>query len=115
MIDVYGIRNCDTIRKTLNWLTEQDIPHHFHDYRKDGLSERLIDSFMSRFSTDELINRRGTTWRKLPESVRDNLTPATARSLMLANPSVIRRPILSDGNSWLIGFDPDAISRTLNP
>ncbi len=113
MIHVYGIRNCDTIRKTLNWLTENHLTYRFHDYRKEGLSEPLLGKFLARYSVDDLINRRGTTWRQLPESVRKDLTEESARALMLEKPSLIRRPILTDGNSWLLGFDPQAIARTL--
>ena len=114
MITVYGIRNCDTIKKTLNWLSQNDYPHQLHDYRKDGISEQLVSEFMKQFSLDELINRRGTTWRKLPEASRQDLTDPAALSLMVENPSLIKRPIIADGKHWLLGFDPEVLSRTLN-
>jgi len=113
MIYVYGIGNCDTIRKTLTWLVTQEIPYRFHDYRKQGIDRALLVDFMTRFTLDELINKRGTTWRKLPEQSRLNLSPETALQLMLENPAIIRRPILTDGSHWLIGFDPQAVLQTL--
>lgn len=113
MITIYGIGNCDTIKKTRAWLKDTGIPHGFHDYRKDGITETLVESFLARFTLDELINRRGTTWRKLPVTVRESLTPESAITLMRENPALIKRPILTDGDHWLIGFDPHAIQQTL--
>lgn len=113
MITIYGISNCDTIKKTRSFLQDTDIPYDFHDFRKDGITETLVETFMARFSLEKLINRRGTTWRKLPEPVREALTPESAVTLMLENPALIKRPILTDGNHWLIGFDPQAIQQTL--
>ncbi|MEZ5492205.1 MAG: ArsC family reductase [Gammaproteobacteria bacterium] len=113
MITIYGISNCDTIKKTRAWLKDAGVPHDFHDYRKDGITESLVETFLARFTLEELINRRGTTWRKLPETVREALTPESAVTVMLENPALIRRPILTDGNHWLLGFDPQAIQQTL--
>ena len=113
MITVYGIRNCDTIKKTLAWLSSANLEHQLHDYRKQGISEALIEQLIQQFTLDQLINRRGTTWRKLPEASRQDLTESSAGKLMLENPALIKRPILSDGKHWLIGFDPQAITETL--
>ena len=112
MLIVYGIRNCDTIKKTLNWLTAEDYEHRLHDYRKQGIPDTLIEQLIEQFSIEQLINRRGTTWRKLPESQKHNLTRSSVGKLMQANPSLIKRPIISDGKHWLIGFDPQAITNT---
>jgi len=113
MITVYGIRNCDTIKKTLTWLTSQGLEHQLHDYRKQGISDALIDQLLQQFTLEQLINRRGTTWRKLPEPNKQNLSESSARALMHEYPALIKRPILCDGKQWLVGFDPQIIEQTL--
>jgi arsenate reductase len=115
MITVYGIRNCDTIKKTLKWLEAKGLEYQLHDYRKEGISNSLVEQLLHQFTLDQLINRRGTTWRKLSESSKQGLTPATAGKLMQENPSLIKRPILCDGRQWLIGFDPQFMAEKLNP
>lgn len=112
MITVYGIRNCDTIKKTLAWLSTEGLDHQLHDYRKQGISESLIALLLEQFPLEQLINKRGTTWRKLPESSKQGLTKSSARQLMQDNPALIKRPILSDGKHWLVGFNPQSISET---
>ena len=113
MITVYGIRNCDTIKKTLTWLSEAGYRHQLHDYRKEGLSEQLVDELLDQFTVEQLINRRGTTWRQLPEASKQNLTRKSAKTLMKENPALIKRPVICDGSVWLIGFDPEAIRQRL--
>ena len=113
MITVYGIRNCDTVKKTLAWLNEQGLEHQLHDYRKQGLSDDLIDQLVQQFTLEQLVNRRGTTWRKLDESVKQDLTESSARLLMQENPALIKRPILTDGQHWLIGFDTKSMAEKL--
>jgi arsenate reductase len=82
MITVYGINNCDTIKKTLNWLKENQLDFEFHDYRKHGISHALINELLDQFDLMTVINRRGSTWRKLPDSTKDNLDRELAASLM---------------------------------
>jgi Spx/MgsR family transcriptional regulator len=113
MITVYGIRNCDTIKKTLKWLEAEGLEYQLHDYRKDGLSDSLVNQLLNQFSLEQLINRRGTTWRNLPESSKQGLSPATAENLMQKYPALIKRPILCDGKQWLIGFDPLSMAEQL--
>lgn len=108
MITIYGIRNCDTMKKAMVWLDEQGISYHFHDYRKEGAPEQKVSEWMDRLGWEDVINRRGTTWRKLPESTRDGMDRHTAQREALANPSLIRRPVLESGDVLLIGFKPDA-------
>ena len=115
MIILYGIRNCDTIKKTLQWLESNGHEYQFHDYRKEGIEASLIHQFLKQFTLEELINKRGTTWRKLPESDKQGLTLENAGKLMETNPSLIRRPILVDGDRWLIGFDPQMFNEILIP
>jgi len=104
---LYGIKNCDTMKKAMKWLDDAGISYHFHDYKKEGLPEALLDSWLKQHEWDELINRRGTTWRKLDESTRETMDTASARAVMLDNPSIIKRPLLDTGSERIIGFKAD--------
>ena len=104
MITVYGIRNCDTCRKALKWLDNEGIAHGFHDFRTDGLDEKTLAAWVKELGWETLLNRRGTTWRRLPESERDGLTPAIATALMLQHPTLIKRPVFATGGGSLVGF-----------
>ncbi|MDP1932517.1 MAG: ArsC family reductase [Gammaproteobacteria bacterium] len=112
MITLYGIANCDTIKKTRQWLTDQQIPYAFHDYKKQGIDAELAGQMLQALSLESLINKRGTTWRKLPTQMQANLSQETALTLMLAQPSVIRRPVLSNRHQWMAGYDEEKF-RTL--
>lgn len=103
---LYGIKNCDTVRKARRYLDEQQIAYRFHDYRVDGADAALLHSFVQTLGADILINKRGTTWRNLPEEVRLQVTDNdSAVSLMQAHPAVIKRPLLADANGkMLCGF-----------
>jgi len=107
MTILYGIKNCDTVKKARNWLTAQGIEYCFHDFRADGLSSELLETLEAKLGWETLLNRRGTTWRKLEESQRENLDRTKALALMLAQPSLIKRPVLETGTKTLIGFTPD--------
>ncbi|MAM00582.1 MAG: ArsC family reductase [Alteromonadaceae bacterium] len=113
MITVFGIKNCDTIKKTKAWLEANEVPYQFHDYRKDGIDQALLERLESRLGWEALLNRRGTTWRKLPETVRDNIDRQSALAAMLEQPSMIKRPIVIDDNIALIGFDAANWENTL--
>ena len=106
MIIMYGIKNCDTIKKARRWLEAQQIEYRFHDYRADGLDAGLLNSFITELGWEALLNTRGTTWRKLDESTRaavDNAEAAAA--LMLEMPAIIKRPLLcAPGKPMLLGF-----------
>ena len=104
MITVYGIKNCDTCRKALKWLKSEIIEHTFHDLRVDGLEEKTLSIWIETVGWETLLNRRGTTWRKLPETDRDGVTPGTAAALMLENPTLIKRPIFDTGAAYFVGF-----------
>ena len=106
-ITLYGIHNCDTCRKALAWLRAEGIGHDYHDFRKDGLDGELLDLWIKELGWETLVNRRGTTWRKIPEADRQDLTPARAKALMLANPALIKRPVFDVGKKRLIGFTDD--------
>lgn len=107
MTTLYGIKNCDTVKKARAWLDSQGIKYRFHDFRADGLSAGLLEDLEKPLGWETLLNKRGTTWRKLEEAQRENLDRAKAMALMLAQPSLIKRPVLQTGDKTLIGFTPD--------
>lgn len=104
MTTLFGIKNCDTIKKARNWLTEHDIDYQFHDYRCDGLQHTQLEQWCNELGWEQLLNRRGTTWRNLPESDRNNITQSKAIELMLAQPALIKRPLLDTGRQRFLGF-----------
>ena len=105
MITVYGIKNCDTVKKALKWLAEHDIEHQLHDYRSDGLNEDFLIKAEQQFGWDNLLNRRSTTWRNLDEQVKKTLEKPTALSVLMAHPTLIKRPIILQDDIALIGFN----------
>lgn len=104
MIRLYGIPNCDTMKKTRLWLNGHGIAYQFHDYKKLGVDEALLRVWADELGWEVLLNRRGTTWRKLPAEVRDTIDEAGAIRLMRENPSLIRRPVLDRGDRRHVGF-----------
>jgi len=102
---VYGIRQCDTLKKALKWLEVQHISHRFHDYRKDGLSPALLDEFIQALGWEALLNRRGTTYRALSDACKSSLDADSARQLMLEQPAIIKRPLLVLNGHYQLGFD----------
>ena len=104
-ITLYGIPNCDTVKKARSWLTDNGIAHSFHDFKKAGLSQSIVDSWLQQLAWDVLVNRKGTTWRALDDSAKVAIVDATsATALMLASPSVIKRPVLVTSDSAHVGF-----------
>lgn len=106
MLTMYGIKNCDTVKKARRWLEANQIEYRFHDYRVDGLERELLDTFIAELGWEALLNTRGTTWRKLDESVRARIDNADAAAgLMLEMPAIIKRPLLcAPGKPMLLGF-----------
>jgi Spx/MgsR family transcriptional regulator len=102
---LYGIANCDTIKKARNWLDSRQIAFEFHDYRKQGLDITLLQSMESELGWESMVNRRGTTWRALPDAIKDSIDRDSALQVMLENPAIIKRPILARDNRLFIGFD----------
>jgi len=107
MTAIYGIKQCGTMKKAMAWLDEAGIDYRFHDYKKEGLPEDLLDQWLDKLGWETVINRRGTSWRKLPEAERNAMDRPGARAAALANPSLVKRPVLMHGDTLLIGFDPD--------
>ena len=105
MITVYGIKNCDTVKKALTWLAEHGVEHKLHDYRMDGLNEDFLVKAEQQFGWDNLLNRRSTTWRNLDEQVKKTLEKPTALSVLMAHPTLIKRPIILQDDIALIGFN----------
>ncbi len=104
-ITIYGIKNCDTMKKAMRWLDAQGVDYHFHDYRKQGVPATELQRWIDTLGWETVINRRGTTWRKLEQSVRDHMDAASAFEQAQANPSLIKRPILDTGSTLRAGFD----------
>ena len=103
---VYGIRNCDTMKKAFAWLEERKVAYDFHDYKKEGIGAPKLKEWAARAGWEKLANMRGPTWRKIPDAQKVNLNEARALVLLQENPSAIRRPIVEQGAKLLIGFDP---------
>ena len=107
---IYGIKNCDTVKKALAWLNQQGIDHQFHDFRKDGLDENMLRTWVKELGWETLLNRRGTTWRTLPETAKEHLDDARATALMMTHPAIIKRPVLDLGVSRHVGFSTASYS-----
>ncbi len=108
MITLYGIRNCDTVKKARLWLSSNNIDYRFHDFQNDGLDKATLQRWCKLWGWEAVINKRGTTWRRLPENETANLDEPKAIALMLKNLSVIKRPVLDDQGFMLQGFDETA-------
>jgi arsenate reductase len=106
MYKVYGIKNCDTMKKAMTWLTENNVPFEFHDYKKEGISAEKIQEWLTQKPWDVLINKAGTTWKKLSdeEKATDEIG---ALKLMMEKPSMIKRPIIENDKIMAMGFKPD--------
>jgi len=107
MITIYGIPNCDTIKKARNWLKDNGIDYEFHDYKKLGVPEKELKAWVKQLGWETLLNKRGTTWRKLDDKTKDSVDEKSAIKIMLDNPSIIKRPVLSQGKTLLVGFKAD--------
>ena len=110
MTTLYGIKNCDTMKKARRWLDEHDVAYDFHDYKKEGIDEKTLKQWSKKVGWETLLNRRGTTWRKLPDKVKDNIEEKSAIKIMLEQPSIIKRPVLIKGSKYLVGFDDQEYS-----
>lgn len=104
MYTLYGISNCNTVKKAKDWLTENNIDFQFHDYRKQGLSTELLESFEQSLGWEKLLNKQSTSWRKLTDDQKANISKQTALEYMLATPTLIKRPVLDTGDKMIIGF-----------
>jgi arsenate reductase (glutaredoxin) len=111
MVKIYGIPNCDTMKKARQWLTEHGIEYAFHDYKKAGLDEKLLRRWVKQAGWETLLNRRGMMWRKLDDAVKANIDEASAIRVMLETPSIIKRPVLEHGKVLQVGFKAQEYAR----
>jgi Spx/MgsR family transcriptional regulator len=115
MITMFGIKNCDTIKKARKWLEAEGIEYQFHDYKKEGLSSEMLNAWIADLGWEALVNKRGTTWRKLPEDSKESMDEAAAIQVMLENASIIKRPLMVDAsNNKLLGFKAEEYQEFFN-
>lgn len=108
MLTLAGIKNCDTVKKARKWLDANGIDYRFHDFRADGLAQETLQRWQRAVGWETLLNRRGTSWRQLPQPIRDSIEETSALQLMLENPTLIKRPVLElDNGSVFVGFSEE--------
>ncbi|KQZ15724.1 ArsC family transcriptional regulator [Mesorhizobium sp. Root554] len=114
-VTIYGIPNCDTMKKARTWLEAHRVDYAFHDYRASGLEPARLDAWVEKLGWEVLLNKASTSFRALPDADKKDLTAKKAKALMLANPTMIKRPVLDLGDSLLVGFKPDLYEMRLAP
>ena len=107
MTTIYGIKNCDTMKKARAFLDKKGVAYEFHDYKATGIDRGRLEGWAKKVGWETLLNRAGTTFRKLPDNDKEGLTEAKAIALMIAQPSMIKRPVLEAGAKLLVGFKPE--------
>ena len=113
-ITIYGIPNCDSVKKARVWLTDHGVDYVFHDFKKQGVPPEAIDLWLKQVSWDVLVNRKGTTWRKLDPALQASVVDnASARALMLEHASVVKRPVVVKGQTVVVGVNPEAWSSVI--
>ena len=110
-VTIYGIKNCDTMKKARAWLDSHGVKYDFHDYKSAGIARDKLKAWSDELGWETLLNRAGTTFRKLPDAEKDGLNEKKALALMLAQPSMIKRPVLEAGGKLLVGFTPDIYAK----
>jgi arsenate reductase len=113
-VTMYGIRSCDTIKKARAWLDARGVEYAFHDYKGEGIEKARLEGWAKAAGWETLLNRAGTTFRGLPEKDKQGLGEKKAIALMLANPSMIKRPVLENGGELLVGFKPEIYAKTFS-
>jgi arsenate reductase len=106
-VTIHGIKNCDTMKKARAWLDEKGVAYDFHDYKTAGIERSQLEKWVGKVGWESLLNRAGTTFRKLPDKDKEGLTEKRAIALMIAQPSMIKRPVLDAGGKLLVGFKPE--------
>jgi Spx/MgsR family transcriptional regulator len=112
-VTIYGIKNCDTMTKARAWLDRHGVAYAFHDYKAQGIECARLETWARDVGWETLLNRAGTTFRKLPDKDKDGLNEKRALALMLAQPSMIKRPVLDTGGKLLVGFTPEMYGKAL--
>jgi len=113
MTTLYGINNCNTVKKAKDWLQENNIAFQFHDYRKQGLSAELLASLEETVGWEKLLNKQSTSWRKLSDEQKSNISKQTALEFMLETPTLIKRPVLDTGDKMIVGFKAENYQKEL--
>lgn len=113
MIEIYGIKNCDTMKKAFRWLDDNNLDYAFHDYKKEGVNEAQAKAWLEQLGWENVINKRGTTWRKLEEDIKNTMDNNSAIQIMLAQPSIIKRPLITFKESIFLGFNAEEYSQKL--
>lgn len=106
-VTLYGIKNCDTVKKARKWLDANSVPYTFHDFRVDGINKTLVNNFLKQIDVETLINKRGTTWRKLSDEEKEIKNKTQAVELMVENPAIIKRPVLEINKNFTVGFSEE--------
>ena len=112
-ITIYGIKNCDTMKKARAWLDQHGVAHAFHDYKVAGIERERLENWAKAVGWETLVNRSGQTFRKLPDADKENLNEKKAIKLLLDQPSMIKRPVLDVGGTLLVGFKPDEYAKAV--
>ena len=111
MVHLYGIPNCDTMKKARKWLDDHGVAYDFHDYKKLGIDEQMLRGWIKQVGWETLLNRRGMMWHRVPQDVKAGIDQDSAIRLMLETPSIIKRPVLDTGDALHVGFSDDDYSR----
>ena len=110
-ITIYGIKSCDTMKKARTWLDDHGVAYTFHDYKAEGIDKASLERWAKEVGWEILLNRAGTTFRKLPDAQREGVTEKKALALMLEQPSMIKRPVLDVGGKLIVGFKPEVYAK----
>jgi len=114
MITLYGIKNCDTVKKSRDWLAKNNIEYRFHDFRVDGLDKVQVNSWIAEIGLDTLVNKRSTTWKELNENIKENFNDQNAALVIAENPTLIKRPLLDTGKQKHVGFKDSEYAKIFN-
>jgi arsenate reductase len=114
MITLYGIKNCDTVKKARTWLEHHKVDYHFHDFRADGLTAPQVKQWIAEIGLETLVNKRSTTWKELNDSIKDSFNADTAVAVIVENPTLIKRPLLDTGAQRYVGFKDAEYSKIFN-
>jgi arsenate reductase (glutaredoxin) len=113
MIILYGIKNCDTVKKAREWLANNKVDYHFHDFRADGLNKNKVNDWITEIGLEALVNKRSTTWKELPDITKNNFNEENAAAIIVAQPTLIKRPLLDTGTHKYLGFKDHEYTKIL--
>jgi len=114
VITLYGIKNCDTVRKARKWLDSRNVEYRFHDFREDGIDQSTVADWLAELGWESLVNRRSTSWKALDTKTQQDMDARSALTAILDQPTLIKRPLLDTGSELHVGFSPESYARLLN-